>query len=70
MSKKRNIGMVLVPLALALGMVGGIFIGRYVTVSNLSPAESKLHDILSIVGEEYVDKVNVDSLLEIGRAHV
>lgn len=56
--------MVLVPLALALGMVGGIFIGRYVTVSNLSPAESKLHDILSIVGEEYVDKVNVDSLLE------
>lgn len=64
MMKKRNLGFILVPLALAVGMVAGVLIGRFVTVSPLSPAEKKLHDILSLVRDEYVDVVDVDSLLE------
>lgn len=54
----------MLPLTLALGVVGGIFIGRYVSTTRLSPAEKKLHDMLSIIKEEYVDVLDVDSLLE------
>lgn len=64
MDRKRNIVAVILPLALALGLVAGVFIGRYVTFSPLSPAEKKLHDMLSIIRNEYVDVLDVDSLLE------
>ena len=64
MGKRRNIAAVLLPLALALGIVGGVFIGRYVTFSPLSPAERKLHEMLAVIRDEYVDVLDVDSLLE------
>ncbi len=64
MMKRRNISAVLLPLTLAAGLVGGVFIGRYVTFSPLSPAEQKLHDMLAVIRNEYVDVLDVDSLLE------
>ncbi|MDE6017815.1 MAG: PDZ domain-containing protein, partial [Muribaculaceae bacterium] len=63
MSNKRNIGYVLIPLVLALGLSGGIFIGKYLSVSRLSPAETKLRTIIDLIENEYVDKIDVDSLL-------
>ena len=63
MSNKRNLGYVLIPLVLALGLSGGIFIGKYLSVSRLSPAETKLRTILDLIENEYVDKIDVDSLL-------
>ncbi len=61
--KKRNIGFVLIPLVLAIGIVGGIFIGKYLTVSKFSPAEAKLRTVIDLIDSEYVDKIDVDSLL-------
>lgn len=63
MDKKRNIGFVLIPLVLAIGLAGGIFIGKYLTVSRFSPAEAKLRTIIDLIENEYVDRVDVDSLL-------
>nr|MDE7496030.1 PDZ domain-containing protein [Muribaculaceae bacterium] len=68
--KRKNIAAVLLPLALALGVVGGIFIGRYITVSPLTPAEKKLHEILGIIRNEYVDQLDIDSLLEANLPHI
>lgn len=61
---KKNLGFILLPITLALGIVAGIFIGRVMTRRSLSPAEEKLSAMLSLIGEEYVDEVNVDSLIE------
>lgn len=63
MNKKRNIGYVLIPLVLAIGLVGGVFIGKYLTVSRISPAEAKMRTILDLINNEYVDKIDADSLL-------
>ncbi len=63
MSKKRNIGLVLIPLVLAVGLAGGVFIGKYLSVSRLSPAEAKLRTIVDLIENEYVDRIDVDSLL-------
>ncbi len=63
MNKKRNLGFVLIPLVLAIGLVGGVFIGKYLTVSRISPAEAKMRTILDLIDNEYVDKIDADSLL-------
>lgn len=63
MNKKRNIGFVLIPLVLAIGLVGGVFIGKYLTVIRISPAEAKLRTIIDLIDNEYVDKIDADSLL-------
>lgn len=63
MNKKRNIGFVLIPLVLAIGLTGGVFIGKYLSVSRMSPAEGKLRTILDLIENEYVDRIDVDSLL-------
>lgn len=64
MDKKRNLGLVLLPVALAVGMAGGIFIGSYVSRTHFSPAEAKLKTVLELIQNEYVDELDVDSLLE------
>lgn len=52
------------PLLLALGVVGGIFIGRYITHRSLSDKEEKLRTVLRLIESEYVDAIDVDSLIE------
>ncbi|MBD5370181.1 MAG: S41 family peptidase [Bacteroides sp.] len=64
MSKRPNTAMLLIPLVFALGIGGGVWIGKYFFTRTLSPSEQKLHNILAMIEEEYVDEVNVDSLLE------
>lgn len=63
MDKKRNLGYVLIPLVLAIGVVGGVYIGKYLSVSRISPAEAKLRTITDLIENEYVDDIDVDSLL-------
>lgn len=64
MSKKRNLGFVLVPIAIAVGIIGGIFIGRNSSLRTSSPEEEKIRTILELIDRQYVDKVNTDSLLD------
>ena len=52
------------PLLVALGVVGGVFIGRYITRRTLSPQEEKLRTVLRLIDNEYVDRIDMDSLIE------
>lgn len=56
--------MILLPLLLAVGVGCGIFIGRYITTRSLTPKEEKLKTILSLIRNDYVDQLDMDSLLE------
>lgn len=64
MKGKKNLGLVALPLLLSLGLVGCIFIGRYITHRSLSDKEEKLRTVLRLIGSEYVDAIDVDSLIE------
>lgn len=62
--KRRDIGYVLIPVVLCIGIIGGIFIGRYAEQRTISPMQHKLQTILELIEQQYVDEINVDSLLE------
>lgn len=64
MKRKINISAVLLPFALAAGVVGGIFLGKYEAVRRLSPAQEKVQTILGLIRDQYVDEIDVDSLME------
>lgn len=64
MNNRKNLGLVALPLLLALGVVGGIFIGKYITRRTLSVEEEKFRTVLRLIDSEYVDRIDVDSLIE------
>ena len=64
MKEKKNIGLILLPLVLTVGIVGGIFIGRVMNTRHLTPAQEKWAALLSLINDEYVDDVDIDSLIE------
>lgn len=64
MKNNRNIGFVLIPLILALGIIGGIFIGKHTSLQKVSPEEEKIRMIMDLIEQQYVDKINTDSLLD------
>lgn len=64
MNKKRNFGLVALPLLVACGVIGGVFIGQYITKRHLSAEQEKLRTVLRLVETEYVDVIDVDSLIE------
>lgn len=61
---KRNLGYILLPLVLCIGVIGGIFVGRFVEKRKVSPVQEKLQTILDLIETQYVDEINIDSLLE------
>lgn len=63
MNKSRQL-IALIPLVLAVGMIGGIFIGRSFFNRPLNPAEEKLRMMMAMIDEEYVDAVSLDSIME------
>lgn len=63
MAKKRNISAVILPFAIA-SRIGGIFIGKYEAVRKLSTGQEKMQTILGLVGNQYVDQIDIDSLME------
>lgn len=56
--------MVVIPLLFAVGIAMGIWIGKYMFSSSKSIHEEKLQTILNMIEQEYVDDVDIDSLLE------
>ena len=64
MKQKKNIALLSLPFVLTAGMVAGIFIGKVMNTQRLSPAQEKFMSLLGLIDEEYVDEINVDSLLE------
>ena len=59
--------MSLLPLVLAAGLIGGIFIGRSLFDRSTAPHEEKLDKLrmmLSLIENEYVDSVSIDSIIE------
>lgn len=42
----------------------GIFVGQYVADTRLSTEEQKLRTVLSLIKDQYVDPIDIDSLLE------
>ncbi len=63
MMKKKNYGYILLPLFLSLGVIGGLFIGKNSTERRLSPGEEKLRTVLGMIQEQYVDPIDIDSLI-------
>lgn len=64
--KKNRVLAVLTPLLFMLGIGGGFILGRLTGhVAGGSDTRSKYDMILDMIGREYVDTVNVDSLLEL-----
>lgn len=61
--KKKNYGYILLPLFLSLGVIGGLFIGKNSTERRLSPGEEKLRTVLGMIQEQYVDPIDIDSLI-------
>lgn len=61
--KKKNYGYILLPLSLSLGIIGGLFIGRYSSEQRMSPGEEKLRTVLGMIQEQYVDPIDIDSLI-------
>ena len=53
-----------VPLTLAAALIIGILIGSHFTEQKTSEFDRKLNNVLGIVSNEYVDDVNMDSLVE------
>lgn len=53
-----------VPLALAAALIAGILIGSHFTAQRSRELDRKLNNVLGIVSNEYVDAVNMDSLVE------
>lgn len=64
MIEKRNVTKALVPLVIALGVIGGFFIGKYASFNRLSPEEEKIRMIMSLIEQQYVDEIDTDSLLD------
>lgn len=63
MSKKRNLGSVMIPVTLAIGLVSGFYIGKFQTNKSTSDV-GKIETVLGLIKTQYVDKVDVDSLLD------
>ena len=70
MNNKKNIGLVALPLLVTLGVIGGVFIGKYITRRTLSQEEEKLRTVLRLIESEYVDVVDIDSLIEVTMPHL
>lgn len=64
MNKKISISSFLIPLILAAGIIGGIFIGRNLSTGRLSPEEEKIRMVMNLIRDQYVDEVDTDSLLD------
>ncbi len=64
MARKRNISAILLPVAISAGIIGGIFIGKYEAVRKLTPGQEKMQTILGLIRNQYVDEIDVDSLME------
>lgn len=64
MKNKKNFAIILLPFLIAVGVGIGIFVGRYITTKSLTNKEEKLRTVLRLIQSDYVDKLDMDSLIE------
>ena len=65
MDNKNGIYRVILPLVIALAFAGGIWLGTSLNKNEgVSTANQKLGAILNLIGNEYVEDVDLDSLVE------
>lgn len=63
MNSSKRLLLALMPVVLVVGLIGGIFAGKY--IGNPSGDDSnKLKAILGLIESEYVDDIDIDSLME------
>lgn len=63
--KKFNNPVALMPIVIALSLVAGIWIGiEFNKRTGVSQGEHKLSEILALIKSDYVDEVDIDSLIE------
>ena len=62
---KQTPNTVFVPLLIALALVVGIFIGSRFASKKTIDLDRKINNILGIVADEYVENVDMDSLVEL-----
>lgn len=56
--------MTLMPIVLTIGVVGGLFIGKYVGAQPSQSDNTKLRAVLQLITTDYVDDIDIDSLVE------
>lgn len=61
---KKNLLYALIPLFLAGGLVGGIFLGKKFSSGYIPPEMAKLMTVMDIIQNEYVDEISMDSLMD------
>lgn len=61
---KNKLLVAFIPVVLAIGLVGGIFIGRTLFNHTGSLNQDKLNTMLGLIESEYVDNVDIDSIME------
>ena len=54
----------MIPIVFAVGIIGGVWMGKYMFLSTRSVHEEKLRTILEMIDNEYVDDVDIDSVFE------
>ncbi len=64
MTDNRKVRGILIPILFSVGIALGILLGRYIFTKPASPHHEKLEAILSMIENEYVDDIDVDSLME------
>ena len=62
---KQTPNTVFVPLLIALALVVGIFIGSRFASKKTIDLDRTINNILGIVADEYVENVDMDSLVEL-----
>lgn len=66
MNKNNGVYRAILPLVIALAFAGGIWLGNSLNQNKgISTATQKLGAILNLIDNEYVDNVNLDSLIEV-----
>lgn len=64
MSNNRKLSMIALPIVFAVGILGGLWMGKYMFSTSRNAREDKLNNIMRMIEEEYVDDVDMDSLYE------
>lgn len=66
MNKNNGVYRAILPLVIALAFAGGIWLGNSLNQNKgISTSTQKLGAILNLIDNEYVDNVNLDSLIEV-----
>lgn len=60
----KRLSQALIPLVLFAGIIAGIFAGRYIGTPGATVESNKLRAVLQLIDNEYVDKIDIDSLIE------